>query len=203
MRGSPETRLWARVDKSGGPDVCWPWTGARRAEGYGMISDGNGHNTGTHRLAWTFTNGPIPAGLFVCHRCDNPPCCNPAHLFLGTNADNARDRADKGRGNAHLRSGDRNGMRKRPDAVLRGDAHWTRTQPARLPRGDRNGSRLYPERLRRGSAHAGAKLDEAAVRQIRERRAAGDFLRVLASDFGVSISLIRAIASRKIWQHVT
>jgi hypothetical protein len=50
-----------------------------------------------HRVAWELTYGPIPAGLYVCHHCDNPPCCNPAHLFLATNAGNAQDMSRKGR----------------------------------------------------------------------------------------------------------
>jgi hypothetical protein len=57
----------------------------------------NGREHGAHRALWMLTNGPIPAGLFVLHRCDNPPCCNPDHLFLGTPADNMRDMSEKGR----------------------------------------------------------------------------------------------------------
>jgi len=88
-------RLWARVDQ--GPD-CWVWLGAKRRRGYGQLHIGN-QWLSTHRLAWELTYGPIPAGLFVCHHCDNPPCCRPDHLFLGTAADNNRDTKAKG----HLR----------------------------------------------------------------------------------------------------
>jgi len=94
-------RFDARVDRSAGPDACWPWTGSGgRARGggvYGHIKAGPIIHT-THRLAWEYANGPIPDGLMVLHRCYNPPCCNPAHLFLGTALDNNRDREAKGRG---------------------------------------------------------------------------------------------------------
>lgn len=90
-----EARFWSRVRKSG-PDECWEWTACRYTTGYGAITK-NGRNLHGHRLAWQYTFGPIPPGLFVCHRCDNKGCCNPAHLFIGTCLENTRDMIRKGR----------------------------------------------------------------------------------------------------------
>lgn len=89
-------RFWAKVDKSGGPDACWLWTAGRSDWGYGHFRVGS-KNLQAHRFAWELTRGPIPAGLLVLHRCDNPPCCNSAHHFLGTHADNMADAKAKGR----------------------------------------------------------------------------------------------------------
>lgn len=88
-------RLWARVDR-GAPHECWPWLGYCRPSGHGQIGRG-GRLDGTHRVAWEWANGAIPVGKLVRHSCDNPPCCNPAHLLLGTIVDNARDAVERNR----------------------------------------------------------------------------------------------------------
>lgn len=76
---------------------CWLWDGAKNNQGYGVMNVGAHRVQTAHRLAWEIARGPIPEGQCVLHRCDNPSCINPAHLFLGTQKDNAEDREQKGR----------------------------------------------------------------------------------------------------------
>lgn len=88
-----EKFFWSQVEKT---DGCWVWKGKKYGNGYGR-STVNGKRGPAHRHAWELTNGPIPEGLYVCHHCDNKPCCRPDHLFAGTQKDNMQDWTNKGK----------------------------------------------------------------------------------------------------------
>lgn len=102
-----------------GRNGCIEWSGSRNEHGYG-IQRIDGRAVKAHRVAWEFAHGPIPAGQHVLHRCDNPPCVNPDHLFLGIHVDNMADMVAKGR--AAGATGDRHGSRTHPERVRRGSA---------------------------------------------------------------------------------
>ena len=96
-RGPLEFRFWLKVEKT---NECWKWHGAKHPFGYGMIQRGfKPHKKITaHRASWEIHFGVIPYGMNVLHKCDNPECTNPDHLFVGTFKDNSRDMYHKGRG---------------------------------------------------------------------------------------------------------
>ena len=178
---TPKTidRFWSKVDCSGD---CWLWKHSTFHNGYGQFKVQE-RNLRAHRVAWEITHGGIPDGLFVLHSCDNPRCCNPAHLRLGTHRENMADMQRKGRAAA----GDQNGSRLYPDRLIRGDAHPAR-RIAGWSQGERNGE---------------ARLTESQVREIRARYAAGGVtLQQMGSEFGVSGTSIKRIVDFKSWKHV-
>lgn len=106
-------RFWEKVAKG---DGCWEWLAHRKQRGYGTLQIGR-RSVAAHRVSWELHYGPIPDGLWVLHRCDNPPCVRPDHLFLGDAAANGRDMGSKGRA----------AIQQHPELVTRGEAHpWAK-----------------------------------------------------------------------------
>jgi hypothetical protein len=108
-------QIMAKLDRSGGELSCWPYMGCRRPSGYGLICR-SGRTLSAHRELFRLINGPFSDDLDVLHTCDNPPCCNPTHLYLGTAVENAIDRVTRGRDRA--RKGERHQNSKLTDAAI-------------------------------------------------------------------------------------
>lgn len=167
-------RFWLKVEKGEG---CWLWQGKPGQDGYGQFrSGGEGSPTlRAHRAAWAFWHGEMPPDdLLVCHRCDNPLCVRPSHLFLGSPAENSADMVAKAR-------------------QTRGEAH---------PNFGKAWGKATPEQRARGSRNGAARLDEDAVREIRRLYAAGHRQVDLAKQFGTPQPNISKIVRREAWTHL-
>jgi hypothetical protein len=182
MRATAEERFWAKVDIRGDGE-CWEWRGARDRKGYGRVWLPQ-RMVLAHRAAWELARAAIPEGMHILHHCDHPPCCNPAHLFLGSNADNVADKVRKQR-------------------QARGERSGTHTHPERVPRGDRHFSRMCPERLARGERGGSAKLTQEDVEMIRYAYSTGRFTqRDIATCYAINQAHVSLIVRGKCWKHV-
>lgn len=156
---SLEQRFWQKVRKG---DGCWEWTANRDEKGYGRFRYPGARAGRAHRFSYIHHFGPIAGGLQVCHRCDNPPCVRPDHLFLGTNSDNQKDSVQKGRNRGP-----------------RGTGHPL--------------SVLSPDDIKRIRSEVILRKGVYQRPSVAKR---------FAAEFGVSLTLIYAIANRKTWKHV-
>lgn len=128
-------RFWNKVFGHSDPTKCWIWTASHNGREYGLYWHPPWGRRGlAHRVSYEDRFGPIPAGMHCLHRCDNPRCVNPDHLFLGTNTDNIADRVAKKRSN-----------KTRPD--IAGDQNWTRKNPDKVLRGASIGTSKYSEAI--------------------------------------------------------
>lgn len=218
--------FWSRVRILDEQD-CWPWLRYRDQDGYGETRF-MGKPDKAHRVAYMLWNDltELEGGVFILHNCDEPSCCNPAHLRAGDHADNMRDRAERGR---YVLAGEANNNAKltEQDVVDIREAYANGTPTSDLAaaydldestinaiaNGSRWGHLPLPEgidtlsrKAHRGEDHPDAKLTEANVLEIRRRYANRNEVKVtqqqLADEHDVNQTLISAIVRRTIWTHI-
>lgn len=222
LTASDLARFWSKVDKNGpvpahmphlGP--CWVWRNYKRGD-YASFKVPPHGKFRAHRVAFSMVN-TLPDGMLVCHHCDNPPCCNPSHLFAGSTADNARDMAGKKR---HGYITHPENTKLSPSEVSEIRALWT-DKVSLSSLADRFnvshstiGAIVHGETwthldhakigpiIRVGSKHFNSKLTEAAALEIRVLGSQGVSITSLALKFGVSEMTISDVLLRKTWRHV-
>jgi len=154
------------------PAGCWEWTRGRFRSGYGAAYV-DGRQQVAHRVAYEIVKGPIPAGMYVCHRCDNPPCINPDHLWLGSHRENMHDAIRKGRSS------------KPPVHV--GGEHW------RLK---------YPHMVEHGEDNPNAIMTDEQVIQMRKDYVSGHPLDAICARYEINRSTMHDYTSGRSWKHL-
>lgn len=184
IRSRSIERFMGKVERIPMTD-CWLWAGAARPNGYGIFFL-NGKTIGAHRAAYVLFRGQFDEALHVCHKCDNPSCVNPDHLFLGTQKDNMLDMVRKGR-------------KVTPPQRGKNNHHYGKFHSEET-------KRLIGQRSRernQGSKHPRASIDEDDVRMIRRIRIeTGASPRVISQQTGFSFSIVSGIVYGYSWKHV-
>ncbi len=173
-------RFWSKVDRTTGFDQCWPFIGDHVESGYGAFAiyhDGKRRRQSASRMAYELVFEELPKSLFACHHCDNPPCCNPGHLFKGTTRDNAIDMASKGR-------------------------QIFQKFPERAAAGIKNGRHTHPEKTARGGKNGNSVLTDENIVRIRQLRIAGETQQGIAKIMGCGRNTVRNILAGRTWKHV-
>ncbi len=189
LTAKEQANFWSKVNKNGsiipGMDSpCWEWIAGKFSSGYGAFAI-NRQAYGAHRISYALAFGQLPKDQQdVLHKCDNPSCLNPSHLFSGDDYTNQADMIKKGRGNKSR--GDEHYSRKRPDLLSRGDSHYSKTV-GRMLRGESNGR---------------AVLVADQVRNIRSSAKKGESVTSLSLRFGVSAGTVSGIVRGITWRHL-
>lgn len=206
--------FWNKVSIKG-PSECWEWLNHGSKQGYGMLRYPRTRNTVmAHRISWLLTNGPIPEGFKVLHKCDNPPCVNPNHLFLGTQTDNMQDAMRKGR--RRFYTGPKpNAWKISPEIRKMIVEEYLDGEPSMKSLGIKHGVsaqnicdivKSLPKSVKRknkgGERTPGAKLTPMKVIEIRRRWHSGESQTELSREFGVYQSAIYKIVNRENWKSV-
>jgi hypothetical protein len=186
-------RFWSRVQKG---DGCWLWQGRRQRQGYGVFTVGRDPRL-AHRIAYKLGVGPIPDGQCICHRCDNPPCVNPAHLFAGTQQDNMADMVAKGRSSTKLSAEARIEVRR-----LQGMGVTQRAIAARFGVHQATVQRAVPVGGPKGERNRRAKLTSNQVRAMRWQALGGEEAAALAKAYGIGKGATWRILTGRAWSHV-
>jgi hypothetical protein len=195
---SIDDRFWEKVNK-GTEHECWPFRTSREGYGSFYVPGDPPTHIRSNRMAWILTRGHIPDGLHVLHECDNPCCCNPNHLFLGTHKENMKDMTTK------IRSDWIPDKRLSDLEIIeiRRRYHPSKTTHALLAREFRVTEAqirsALSNRIRKGRHR---KLSEDQVREIKEAHRLGASIRTLGRQFGVSHHTIHCIIKCKTWLHV-
>lgn len=210
-------RFWTKVQKRGHDD-CWMWAGTKHVTNrrytpmtygqFGVYRNGKNRNTHAHRIAWMIANNQAPpAGWVICHKCDEPLCCNPAHLFAGTRADNQRDMQRK------LRSGiigAKNPKAKLTEAQVLEIRSSTESDKVLAERYGMWESSIYMIRVGRKWRNLPGgkprvikrKLSPDQVRELRRRHRSGDTTVNLAKEFGISQGYVSQVALGQVYRSV-